>query len=145
MSKVITSDSELAGLLSHTHRVAIVGISDKTERPSNGVATWLLSNSHLDLYFVNPALTSVFGEPCYPSLADIPVSIDMVDVFRKVEDIPGVVNDAIAIGAKSIWLQLGLADGASAARAVASGLDVVMDLCLKVEYQRLASVILAPE
>jgi predicted CoA-binding protein len=141
MSKVITSDNELAQLLSRTKRVAVVGISDKEDRPSNGVSRWLMRNSHLELYFVNPALTSVLGKPCYASLADIPEPIDMVDIFRKVSDISAVVDEAIAIGAKSIWIQLGLVDDASAARAVSAGLDVAMDLCIKIEYERLASSI----
>ncbi len=141
MSKVITSDNEIAELLSKTKRVAVVGISDKDDRPSNGVSRWLLAHSHLDLYFVNPALTTVLGKPCYPSLQDIPVDIDMVDIFRKVSDIPAVVDEAIEIGASSIWIQLGLVDDTSAARAVDAGLDVVMDLCIKVEYDRLKSVI----
>jgi predicted CoA-binding protein len=121
--------------------VAVVGISDKEDRPSNGVSRWLLAHSHLDLYFVNPALTTVLGKPCYPSLKDIPVAIDMVDIFRKVSDIPAVVDEAIEIGAQSIWIQLGLVDDASVARAVDTGLDVVMDLCIKVEYDRLKGVI----
>jgi uncharacterized protein len=141
MSKVITSDNELAQLLSKSKRVAVVGISDKEDRPSNGVSRWLMRNSHLELYFVNPALTEVLGRPCYASLADIPEPIDMVDIFRKVSDISAVVDEAIAIGAKSIWIQLGLVDEASAARAVSAGLDVAMDLCIKVEYERLASSI----
>jgi predicted CoA-binding protein len=137
MSKVITSDSQLAELLSMTKHVAVVGISDKEDRPSNGVSRWLLKNSHFELYFVNPALTTVLDQPCYASLADIPVKIDMVDIFRKVSDIPAVVDEAIAIGAQSIWIQLGLVDQESADRAVAAGLDVAMDLCIKVEYERL--------
>jgi predicted CoA-binding protein len=141
MSKVITSDTEIAELLSQTKRVAVVGISDKEDRPSNGVSRWLMTHSHLDLYFVNPALTTVLGKPCYPSLRDVPVDIDMVDIFRKVSDIPAVVDEAIEIGAQSIWIQLGLVDDASAAHAVDAGLDVVMDLCIKVEYDRLKGVI----
>jgi len=137
MSKVITSDSQLAELLSMTKRVAVVGISDKEDRPSNGVSRWLLKNSHFELYFVNPALTTVLDQPCYASLADIPVKVDMVDIFRKVSDIPAVVDEAIAIGAQSIWIQLGLVDEESAERAIAAGLDVAMDLCIKVEYERL--------
>jgi predicted CoA-binding protein len=141
MGKVITSDDGIAELLSRTKRVAVVGISDKEDRPSNGVSRWLMAHSHLDLYFVNPALTTVLGKPCYPSLKDIPVDIDMVDIFRKVSDIPAVVDEAIEIGAQSIWIQLGLVDDASAARAADAGLDVVMDLCIKVEYDRLKGVI----
>jgi len=142
MSKVITSDSQLAELLSKTKRVAVVGISDKEDRPSNGVSRWLLKNSHFELFFVNPLLTTVLNQPCYASLADIPVEIDMVDIFRKVSDISGVVDEAIEVGAQSIWIQLGLRDEESAERAVAAGLDVAMDLCLKVEYERLAESIL---
>ena len=80
MGKVITSNDGIAELLSRTKRVAVVGISDKEDRPSNGVSRWLMAHSHLDLYFVNPALTTVLGKPCYPSLKDIPVDIDMVDI-----------------------------------------------------------------
>lgn len=141
MSKVITSDSQLAELLSSTKRVAVVGISDKEDRPSNGVSRWLLKNSHFELYFVNPSLSEVLGQPCYPTLADIPVKIDLVDIFRKVSDIPAVVDEAIAIDAKSIWMQLALRDDESAQKAIAAGLDVVMDLCIKVEYERLATLI----
>ena len=141
MSKVITSDNEIAQLLSQSKRVAVVGISDKEDRPSNGVSRWLMRNSHFELYFVNPAYTTVLGQPCYASLADIPDAIDMVDIFRKVSDIPAVVDEAIAIGAKSIWIQLGLVDETSATRAVEAGLDVAMDLCIKIEYERLASSI----
>lgn len=141
MSKVITSDNEIAQLLSQTKRVAVVGISDKEDRPSNGVSRWLMRNSHFELYFVNPAYTTVLGQPCYASLAEIPDAIDLVDIFRKVSDIPAVVDEAIAIGAKSIWIQLGLVDEESAARAVDAGLDVAMDLCIKIEYERLASSI----
>ena len=141
MSKVITNDNDLTQLLSQTKRVAVVGISDKEDRPSNGVSRWLMRNSHFELYFVNPAYTTVLGQPCYASLADIPDAIDMVDIFRKVSDIPAVVDEAIAKGAKSIWIQLGLVDEASAARAVDAGLDVAMDLCIKIEYERLASSI----
>jgi len=141
MSKVITSDGQLAELLSKTKRVAVVGISDKGDRPSNGVSRWLMKNSHFELYFVNPALTTVLDKPCYASLADIPVKIDMVDIFRKVSDIPEVVDEAIAMGAQSIWIQLGLVDEESAERAIAAGLDVAMDLCIKVEYERLSGSI----
>ena len=141
MSKVITDDNEIAKLLSTTKRVAIVGISDKQDRPSNGVSRCLLAHSHHDLYFVNPALNTVLGKPCYPSLRDIPVDIDMVDIFRKVSDIPAVVDEAIEIGAQSIWIQLGLVDENSAERAVATGLNVVMDLCIKIEYERLKGLI----
>ncbi len=120
MSKVITSDSQLAELLSKTKRVAVVGISDKEDRPSNGVSRWLQKNSHFELYFVNPAFKTILGNPCYATLADIPVEIDMVDIFRKVSDIPAVVDEAIEIGAKSIWIQLGLVDEESAERAIAA-------------------------
>ena len=117
--------------------IAIVGVSDKPDRPSYGVAKYLLDNTDYELYFVNPVVKELFGKPVYATLADIPTKIDIVDVFRKSEDIPGVMEQAIAIGAKNFWMQLGITNEASAAQGAAAGLGVVQDKCIKIEYEKL--------
>lgn len=123
-------------LVRTTRSVAIVGASDKPSRASYFVSTYLLSSSPFELWFVNPGLTEVFGRPVYPSLADLPESPDLVDVFRRQDDLPAVTDEAIAVGAPVLWFQLGLWDEASAERAEAAGLTVVMDRCLKIEHAR---------
>jgi len=131
------TDEEIAELLSKSKTVAIVGASDNPERPVYGVSQWLLDNSHFDLYFVNPRLQTLFGHKVYPSIADIPEWVDIVDVFRNVADIPTVLDESIAVKAKSIWLQLGLKDDVSANRAVKNGLQVVQNRCIKIDYNSL--------
>jgi hypothetical protein len=118
--------------------VAIVGASDNPSRASYFVATYLLSASHFRLFFVNPKLDEILGQKVYKSLADIEEPIDIVDVFRKPADIPGVLDEAIAIKAKTFWMQLGITDDVSAERGVAAGLNVVQDRCLKIEHARFA-------
>ena len=131
------SDEEIAELLRSAETVAIVGASDNPERPVYGVSEWLLDNSHFDIYFVNPRLQTLFGHQVYPSIADIPAWVDIVDVFRNVADVPTVLDESIAVKAKSIWLQLGLRDDVSANRAVKNGLQVVQNRCLKIDYNSL--------
>ena len=131
------TDEEIAELLRKAKTVAIVGASDNPERPVYGVSQWLLDNSHFDLYFVNPRLQTLFGHKVYPSIADIPEWVDIVDVFRNVADIPTVLDESIAVKAKSMWLQLGLKDDVSANRAVKNGLQVVQNRCIKIDYNSL--------
>ncbi len=131
------TNDEITSLLRKSKTVAIVGASDNPERPVYGVSEWLLDNSHFEIYFVNPRLETLFGHRVYPSIAAIPAWIDIVDVFRKVTDIPTVLDEAIAVKAKSLWLQLGLQDDVSANRAVKNGLQVVQNRCLKVDYNLL--------
>jgi len=131
------SDEEIAELLRSAKTVAIVGASDNPERPVYGVSEWLLDNSHFDIYFVNPRLQTLFGHQVYPSIADIPAWVDIVDVFRNVADVPTVLDESIAVKAKSIWLQLGLRDDVSANRAVKNGLQVVQNRCIKIDYNSL--------
>ena len=131
------SDEEIATLLRESKTVAIVGASDNPERPVYGVSEWLLDHSHFQIFFVNPRLEKLFGHEVYPSIADIPEWVDIVDVFRKVSDVPTVLDEAIAVKAKTLWLQLGLQDDVSANRAVKSGLHVVQNRCLKVDYNSL--------
>lgn len=137
MSWQAPTDSEVTALLEKSKRVAIVGISNKEDRASYQVAKWLQENSHFDLYFVNPVIEEVLGQKTYPSLGEIPVTIDIVDVFRRAEDCPLVLEKAIAAGVKAIWLQLGIANQEVAEKGTAAGLDVVMDRCIKVDYAAL--------
>jgi len=129
------TDRERLDLIRRSKTVAIVGASDNPARASFFVATYLLS-THLDLYFVNPRLTELFGQPVYPSLAALPVVPDIVDVFRKYDDLPSVLEETIAVGAKALWLQLELWHEDAARKGEAAGLKVVMDRCLKIEHAR---------
>ena len=124
------------GLLSKAKSIAIVGASDKPSRASYFVATYLLSSSPYKVYFVNPVATEILGQPVYKSLADLPEAPDLVDVFRKHDDLPGVAQEAIDAGAKTLWLQLGSWNEEAAAIAENAGLSVVMDRCVKIEHAR---------
>lgn len=124
-------------LLRRTRSIAMVGVSANAARPSYFVATYLTSSSaDYDVYFVNPAASEIMGRPVYQSLADLPVVPDLVDVFRRHDDLPAVTDEAIAIGTKAVWFQLGLWHPEAAVRATDAGLDVVMDRCLKIEHAR---------
>ncbi len=137
MTWMAPTSAEVKNLLQESKTVAIVGISNKEDRASYQVARWLQENSHFTLFFVNPVIDEVLGEKCYASLADIPVKIDIVDVFRKAEDCLSVLEKAIAIGAKSIWLQLGIVSDEVSAKGFDAGMKVVMDRCIKVDYANL--------
>jgi predicted CoA-binding protein len=131
------SNDEVKALLAGAKNVAIVGISDKEDRASYQVAKWLQANSHFTLFFVNPVIDEVLGQKTYAALADIAEPIDIVDVFRKSEDCPATLDKAIAVGAKSIWLQLGISNDEVAERGTAAGMQVVMDRCIKIDYDAL--------
>ncbi|HEY6576294.1 MAG TPA: CoA-binding protein [Mycobacterium sp.] len=122
--------------LRETRTVAIVGASANPSRASYFVWTYLKSSSDYDVYLVNPTITEVDGTPVYPTLAELPVVPDLVDVFRRYDDLPSVLDDTIAVGAKTIWLQLGLWHEKVAADAEAAELQVAMDRCLKIEHAR---------
>lgn len=124
------------GILRRAKSIAIVGASKNPARASYFVATYLLSSSPYDVYFVNPREDEILGHPAYASLADLPVVPDIVDVFRKDEDLPGVAREAVEVGAKALWLQLGSWNEEAAAIAENAGLDVVMDRCVKIEHAR---------
>jgi len=136
MSFTNPTDAQLASLLTSATTIAIVGASGNPERPSYGIMRQL-QHAGFRVIPVNPRETEILGEPAYPSLADIPVAVDIVDVFRKVEDTPGIADDAVAIGAKALWLQTGIASDDAAARAQAGGLTVVMNSCIGVTQHRL--------
>jgi uncharacterized protein len=131
--------ADLRRILAETRTVAIVGASANPMRPSYGVWESLRASSHYELYLVNPTISDVDGVPAYPSLADLPVVPDMVDVFRRSEELPGVLRDVLALDPrpKTLWLQQGLWDEQIAREGAAAGLQVVMDRCLKVDYARL--------
>ena len=129
--------TEIPHLLRTAKTVAIVGISDKAERASHGVAQYLLENSDYELFFVNPLLDEVLGQKVYKSLKDIGVHIDIVDVFRKPEDCLAVLDESIEIGASAIWLQLGISVPEVATQGSEAGLSVVMDRCIKIDYAAL--------
>lgn len=124
--------SDPAALLGATSTIAVVGISDKPERPSHEVARYLMEAGYR-VVPVNPVIDTVLGERCYPSLTAIPgdLAVDLVDVFRASEHVGPIVDEAIAIGAKGVWMQEGVVNESAAERARAAGLAVVMDRCTK--------------
>ena len=134
---MLLTPKEIPNLLRSAKTVAVVGISDKRDRPSYGVSQYLLENSEYEIFFVNPLVDEVLGKQVYKSLKDIPVHIDIVDVFRKPADCLQVLDEAIAIGAGAIWLQLGISVPEVAERGSAAGLAVVMDRCIKIDYAAL--------
>ncbi len=130
---------ERKAILDRTDSIAIVGASSKPGRASNFVATYLLSSSaDYRVYLVNPRENEILGQPVYASLEELPEVPDLVDVFRKSEDLPDIASEVIAVGAKTFWAQLGLWSGEAAGRAANAGLDVVMDRCTKIEHARFA-------
>jgi uncharacterized protein len=130
---VLKRDDEIRGLLERTKTVAVVGYSPKPDRPSHGVAKAMMRFGY-DVYLVNPTAKSTDDERIYASLAEIPVPIDIVDIFRRAEYIMEVVEDAIKVGAKAIWMQQGIINEEAAARAESAGLQVVMDRCIKIDH-----------
>ena len=123
-------------ILNSAQSVAIVGASPNPARSSYFVGTYLLSSSNYRVYFVNPNADEILGQKVYPDLASLPEVPDIVDVFRKGSDIPSVIDDVVAIGAKTIWVQLGIYNEEAARYGEEKGLTVVMDRCIKVEHAR---------
>ena len=115
--------------------IAVVGISDDPTRPSNFVASFLEAHGYT-IIPVNPKLTEWEGKKCYPDLLSIPVKVDIVDIFRRSEAVPPIVDEAIAIKAKVVWMQEGIVNEEAAAKARRAGIEVVMDKCMKKEYVR---------
>jgi len=123
-------------IMKNAKTVAIVGASDNAARASYFVSTYLMSSSHFKLFFVNPRLETLLGQPVYKSLADIPEHVNIVDVFRKPADCLGILDEAIAINAGTVWLQLGISVPEVAEKGSAAGINVVMNRCLKIEHAR---------
>jgi len=127
---------ERLSILQSAKSVAIVGVSSNRSRASYFVASYLKGGDYYEVYFVNPMIDTLFDQKVYKSLAELPEVPDIVDVFRKPSDTPGILDEAIAIGAKTIWLQLGVSNDEVGQRGIAAGLIVVMDRCLKIEHAR---------
>ena len=124
------------GILRRAKSIAIVGASPNAARSSYFVGTYLMSSSDYRVYFVNPNADTILGQKAYPDLASLPEIPDIVDVFRKSSDIPSVIDDVLAVGATTAWLQLGIWNEDAARFGQSKGLTVVMDRCIKIEHAR---------
>lgn len=129
-------DTALRDLLQRCKTIAVVGLSAQPDRPSYRVAQYMQAQSYT-IVPVNPGLTQWQGLTCYPDLPSIPFAVDMVDVFRKSQDCAPIAQAAVAMGARALWLQLGVVNEQARETAEAAGLTVVMDRCLKIEHARL--------
>ncbi|HRN50586.1 MAG TPA: CoA-binding protein [Anaerolineales bacterium] len=130
------TQDELRNLLETARTVAVVGHSDKPFRTSYRIASYLREVGY-EVYPVNPALTEIDGQKVYPDLASVPVPIDIVDVFRRSEHLDDIVKEAIQVGAKAVWAQVGVEDAQAAATAEAAKLPMVMDRCIMVDHRSL--------
>ncbi len=135
---ISTTPAERRFILENTRTIAMVGASADSSRPSYFVSTYLLSSTNYEVWFVNPKGGEILGQTVYRSLDDLPATPDLIDVFRKPADCPGVARDAVRLGAKYLWLQLGVVSSEAATIATEAGLRVVMDRCLKIEHARFA-------
>ena len=132
----MTDINTLRRILTENKRVAIVGLSADWSRPSNFVGKYLLEHG-FEVIPVNPKYDEILGQKSYPDLASIPTPVDIVDIFQRPERVPPFVDAAIDIGARVVWMQLGIVHEEAAEKARKAGLDVVMDRCIKIEYARL--------
>jgi predicted CoA-binding protein len=130
------TDSDLERILKENRTVAVVGLSDNPTRPSYGVASYLQQAGYR-IIPINPRLERVLGEMAYPDLEAVPGRVDIVDVFRRAEHVPGILRGAVAKGAAVLWLQEGIRNRQAAEEALAAGLEVVMDRCMLKEHRRL--------
>ena len=136
---MILSSQQVASIrriLNDSRTIAVVGLSPKPHRPSHQVARYLMEAGYI-IIPVNPGQDRILGLPCFPNLRAIPGTVDLVDIFRRQEKVMPIVEDAIAIGAKYIWMQEGIVNVEAAARAEAAGLVVVMDRCTKIDHMNL--------
>lgn len=131
----INRPDTIEAILKECRTIAVVGLSSSPSRASHGVASYMKRNGY-KVIAVNPNETEVFGEKSYPSLAQVPEKVDLVDVFRRSSEAGRAVDDAIGVGAKAVWLQEGVVDAAAAQRALDAGLKVVMDRCWLKEHAR---------
>jgi len=127
---------DLKDILMTTHTIAVVGLSNKPDRPSHRVAAYLQGVGY-KIIPVNPMISAALGAQAFPNLRAVPERVDVVQVFRRAEAVPAIVDDAIAIGAKAVWMQTGIVNEAAAARAQSAGLRVVMDTCMMETHRSL--------
>jgi uncharacterized protein len=132
----MNNDKEMKEILLSVRTIASVGVSSNPEKESYEVAAYLKDQGYRVIP-VNPTATEILGEKSYPSLGNIPDKVDVVQVFRKPEDVPPVVEEAIKIGAKVVWMQAGIVNEEAAQKARAAGLQVVMDACMRATHRRL--------
>lgn len=129
-------DEQIKTILNSSRVIAVVGHSDRPSRVSYQIAQFLKKRGYI-VYPVNPTISLIDEQICYPSLKEIPEPIDIVNVFRRSEFVMEVIDAAISVQAKTVWTQLGIYDNTAAQKAIESGLNVIMDRCIKVEYLRL--------
>jgi predicted CoA-binding protein len=134
-SRFATTAADRLRILKKCRRIAMVGLSSNPFRPSHFAAIYLLAEGY-DVVPVNPREAEILGRQAYASLREVPGHVEVVDIFREAAAVPGIVEDAIAIGANVVWMQLGVIHEAAAERARAAGLEVVMDRCMKIEHAR---------
>ena len=130
------SDFQIKSLLLESTTIAVVGMSPKSQRPSNSVASYLIAQGYRVIP-INPGHSDILGLTCYPELSAIPGQVEIVDIFRRSSEVEPIVEQAVAIGAKAVWMQQGIINHEAAKRAVDDGLLAVMDRCIKVEHSRL--------
>ena len=130
---------EIEKILKEGKTIAVVGLSPKADRPSHSVSQYMQSQGYR-IIPVNPKTAEILGETCYPDLASIPERVDIVNIFRRSEEVPPIVEDAIRIGATAVWMQEGVIHQEAATRAREAGLRVVMDRCILKDHQRLRGV-----
>jgi len=129
--------TDLRDILQTKRPIAVVGLSDNPNRPSNEIASYMQSQGYR-IIPVNPMITEALGEKAYPGLRDLPEAVDIVQIFRRPEDVPAIVDDAIAIGAKVVWMQPGAEHDEAAAKAEAAGLKVVLGACMRSVHRAVA-------
>ena len=132
----IENAETIASILKNSKTIAVVGASPKPWRDSGSIAQYLIHKGY-DVYPVNPTYEAMFDKICYKDLKSVPVAIDIVDVFRNPDAVDEIVDEAIAVKAKTIWLQLGVVNEKAAAKAERAGIRVIMDHCIAVEHSRL--------
>ena len=133
---MITQDNDIRSILSSSKTIAVVGASPKPWRDSGSIAQFLIGRGYT-VYPVNPRYKEVLGEKCYPDLKSLPEKIDIVDIFRKSEEVEPIIDEAIAIGAKVIWMQLGVVNAHAAEKAESAGMQVIMDRCIAIDHRAL--------
>ena len=133
---MLVSFAAIASILRSHRTIAVVGLSPKPDRPSHQVARYLLAAGYTVIP-VNPGQDRILGQPCYPRLSAIPQPVEVVNIFRRSAEVPPIVEEAIAIGAKVIWMQEGIIHQAAARQARQAGLTVIMDRCLKTDHTTL--------